>query len=106
MLRKAFPEDKKKTARNGIGKGKYQRKFFRIFFGGDFAEERVEKSFELDYIFADSKIKSVYLGSYALIPFVGDLHAQTHPNKPNLKYSNTPYGFRPPLLRRISRKPN
>lgn len=31
MLRKAFPEDKKKTARNGIGKGKYQRKFFRIW---------------------------------------------------------------------------
>lgn len=85
MLRKAFSEDKKKTARNGIGKGKYQRKFFRIW-GRGFAEERVEKSFELDYIFADSKIKSVYLGSHALIPFVGDLHAQTRPNKPNLKF--------------------
>mgnify|MGYP000044803965 FL=1 len=85
MLRKAFSEGKKKAARDGTGKGNINESF-SAFGKRGFAEERVEKSFELDYIFADSKIKSVYLGSHALIPFVGDLHAQTRPNKPNLKF--------------------
>lgn len=78
MLRKAFSEDKKKAARDGTGKGKYQRKFFRIW-GRGFAEERVEKLLKLIYIFADSKIKAFIWGRTLLIPFVGDLHCANAP---------------------------